>query len=415
MFMRIRTAARLCILLVALCAGQSGRAGPFVERGPEMAKEKDAPAARPEQAHQEVADKRLVTIPLRLLPNPAKQADEFGNRFPAQYQAINLGDLRDSIRIRGLLDPPVVARGKDGQWRIIGGHRRVATLYDLAESGAPGFSLDMPVVCLERVGASQLDLVIHSIAGNELAKRLDVKERLLAVQKASAAGATRKEIAAAVGVSDKAIDRDLKIANNPRVLRHVLDDDLPPSAASALVEVAVKAKRLDEFLDHFDVWAQLTKEVIEEADRRAKQERGKGLKPNEALVANRLEAHIVRGWLEALAKGKPLTEEPGLGFEAAFDKKTAVATIKVKVDAKNDDPEHLARVAGQVSQVAKHLAAFARKRRELEGPAGPQAALKDDALLDTDLLKEYGLEDVAVGLENELRAGDKPFDDPAPQ
>jgi hypothetical protein len=71
----------------------------------------------------------------------------------------------------------------------------------------------------------------------------------------------------------------------------------------------------------------------------------------------------------------------------------------------NDDPDHVARVAGQVSQIAKHLASFARTRRELEGPMGPQAALqKDDALLDKDLLKEFGLEDVADQLEHELRA-----------
>ena len=52
---------------------------------------------------------------------------------------------------------------------------------------------------------------------------------------------------------------------------------------------------------------------------------GVRMKPGQMLVANRLEAHVVRGWIDALAKGRPLTEEADLGFEATFDPKRAVA------------------------------------------------------------------------------------------
>jgi len=379
-----------------------------------MADEMEVPDG-PERNLSSADKTRLVNIPLRDLPNPAEQVDEFANRFKDKYKPENLGDLIESIKLHGLLDPPIVAKDKDGHWKIIGGHRRVATLYVLVALKVPVFNLDMNVPCLEVLDASHLELVIRSIAGNELSQKLDVKERLLAVRKASKEGATKKEIAATVGVSEKAVDRDLKIVANERMLQHVLRDDLPPTAAAALVEAASKKKRLDEFLDYFDAWAQLTKEEIEREERRAKQERGKGLPANQMLVMNKLTPHLIRGWLEALAKGRPLNEEPDLGFEATFDKKSAVATIKVKVDAKNDNPEHVARVAGQVSQIAKHLAAFAKRRREIEGPEGPQAALeKDDALLDTALLKEFGLEDVADHLEKELRAEQKAAADVTP-
>jgi ParB-like chromosome segregation protein Spo0J len=372
----------------------------------------DTPGRNPQQAPKT----RLVSIPLKELADPSKQEDEFGNRFLPQYQPDNLGDLLDSIKLHGLFDPPVVAKGKDGKWRIVGGHRRVASLYVLVARGAPGFSLDMPVPCLELVDASHLELVIRSIAGNELAKKLEPKERLLAVKKASDAGGQKKDIAATVNVSEKGVERDLKIVKDGRVLQHVLDDHLPPTAAAALVSVAGAKGRLDEFLAHFGACVELTKEQLEGEDRRAKQERGKGLRPAQMLVASRLEPHIVRGWLDALAKGRPLTEGEDLGFEAAFDKKTAVATIRVKVNALNDDPDHVARVAGQVSQIARHLAAFAQTRRELEGPMGPQAALRrDDTLLDKDLLAEYGLEDVADQLEHELRPEAKPAGEAAPE
>jgi hypothetical protein len=235
----------------------------------------------------------------------------------------------------------------------------------------------------------------RSITGNELGKKLDVKERLLAVKKAATLGATKKELAAMVGMSEKSIERDLSIVRHPRALQHVMDDNLAPTTAGALVEVAASKGRLDEFLDYFDGFVSRMKQKIEDEDSRAKQERGKGLKPQQMLVMNNVEPHIVRGWLDALAKGKPLTEGKDLGFEASFDKDSAIATIKVKVDARRDPPERLARVAGQVSQVAKHIAAFAQTRKQLEGPEGPQAALQqDDDFIDRELLHAFGLDDV---------------------
>jgi ParB-like chromosome segregation protein Spo0J len=372
----------------------------------------DTPGRNPQPAPKT----RLVTVILKDLPDPSKQEDEYGNRFLPQYQPANLGDLPESIRLHGVFDPPVVVKGKDGKWRIVSGHRRVASLYVLAARGTPGFTPDMPVQCLELLDASQLQLVLQSIAANELAKKLEPKERLLAVKKASAVGASKKDIAATVGVSETAVDRDLKIVQDQRILQHVLDDELPPTAAAALVSVAVAKGRLDQFLARFGEWREATKKQIAEEDVRSKQERGRGLRPNQMLVANRLEPHIVRGWLDQLAKGRPLAEGPDLGFEAAFDKKTAVATIRVKVNAMNDDPDHVARVAGQVSMIAKHLAAFAQKRRELEGPTGPQAALQqDDSLLDKELLAEYGLEDVADQLERELRAEEQAAEEAPPE
>jgi ParB-like chromosome segregation protein Spo0J len=336
------------------------------------------PPVGPEPKPQQPANNRLASIKLKDLPDPGKQVDQFGHRFVAQYQPENMEELVESIRLHGLLEPPVVAKALDGIWQLVSGHRRVAALHVLAQREVPGFNPEMTVSCLELVGASALDLVIRSIASNELGKKLDPKERLLAVKKASEAGATKKQLAATVGVSEKSVERDLRIVNNDRVLRHVLDDELAPTAAAALVGVAVEKGRVDEFLTHFSAWVEQTKARIEEEERRAKAKGRKPLRPNQAVVATRLEPHIVRGWLDALAKGRPLTEEPDPGFEADFDRATAVAIIHLKIDAKNDEPNRIARAAAQVSLIAKRLAAIAQTRRQLEGPQGPQAALQDD-------------------------------------
>ena len=369
----------------------------------------------PERTAKPMGRTRIVLIRLKEVLNPSKSRDEFGNRSPDKYLAENNLDLIESVKVHGLLEPPLIARGKDGKWRLICGHRRIAVLYILADRGVAGFSLEMEVQCLEVLDASDLDLLTRSILDNELGKKLEPKERLVAVKKLDAAGASKKEIAATVGASEKSIARDLLVVGNARILQHVLADNLLPTVAAAIIAVATPKGRVDEFLDHFDSHVLKTTGAIEEDDRRAKLERGKGLKPSQMLVANRLEPHVVRGWIDALAKGKPLTEERDLGIEATFDKKSAVATIKVKVDARNDAVGHIARVASQISQVAKHLAAFAQKRNELEGPMGPQAALQKDVdFLDKELLAQFGLENV-IDLEMEPAMEESPLDGSTPQ
>jgi ParB-like chromosome segregation protein Spo0J len=347
---------------------------------------------------------RLISLLLKEFADPSEEQDEFAIRTGQKYKPEYFTDLIEDIKIHGLIDPPQVAKGPDGKWRIIAGHRRFAALWFLAKQGVPGFSPDMNVTVIEVQNAPHLNLLIRSIATNELGERLDVKERLVAVQKMDADHASKKEMGSALKVGEKSIERDLRITRSQRLFQHVMEDHLPPTAASALAEVAAKSNRLDEFLAYFDKFVARKQQEIKDEDQRSHQETCKGLKPHQMLVTSKLEPHVVRGWLEALAKNKSLREDADLGFVAVFDKKSAVATIKVKIDAKNDPVAHLARVASQISQVAKHLASFAQKRRALEAPQGPQAALQqDDSFLDLDLLRGFGLDDMVTQLEQELR------------
>jgi hypothetical protein len=383
-----------------------GTGPPFME-DVEMADLKKEPLPTPSGVGGG-AKTRAITVALKDLPNPAEFEDEYGLRFMDKYQEGKLTEVVESLKAERQMEPNQVFKRRDGKWELITGHRRTAAMYILALKNATGFSLDMAVMCLEILEASPHDLLVRAIADNELGKNLDTNERLRAVLKMHKADVPKKRGAAALGTSEKSYGRLVKIVAHPRVLDHVMKDHLGPTAASAIVEVAEKAGRLDEFLGYFDQLVERTKAEIEKADHLAKAETGKGLKPNAMLVMNNLEPHVVKGWIEALAKGKPLTEEDDLGFEANFNKKTAVATIKVKVDARNDSVTHVARIASQVSKVAQHLAAFAQKRHELEAPEGPQAALqKDESFLDLDLLKTFGLEEIAMDLEHELRGTDK--------
>ena len=350
-----------------------------------------------------LAKTRLVTVMLQDLPNPAEDLDEFGNRDPEKYKRKYLEELMESIRTHGMIVPPVVYRTQDGTWKIISGHRRIAAEYLLAIINSPGFTLDMAVTCLEILDASRLQLVIQSIIANELSMKLDNKERLDVVRKALDAGASNKEIAASLGLSEKAIERDIDIVSNDRVFRHVRADHLPPTTAAALVRVATKQKRLDEFLNYFDSWANETQAAIDTEDARLKREKGKGLPPAKALVMSQLKPALIKGWMDALLKSKPFTDEKPLGFVSEFDKATCVGEVRFRVNAMTDDPEHVARVAGQVSKVVKNLLAIAQTRHALAAAEGPQAALlRSDSVLDVELLNEFDLGDLALQLQQEL-------------
>ncbi len=409
-FMAIVTMLFLCFGLDPGGHSDCRAAGPFLERGSFMDQDNKVPAT-PEPTPP-APKTRLVIVKLRDLPNPADHLDDFALRFSTKYTPDSLHDMAESQKLFGLLETPQIVRHADGKWGIVCGHRRIGGLHLNAKRGVPEFSLDMDVPCQEILDSSRVALLARSMTTNESGVKLDPEERLLAIQKLDSAGAIKKEIAVIANVSEKQIERELRVVRNPRVLDHVLKHNLLPSIAASIVEVA--KGRLNEFLDYFDQWALAKADQIEAEDLRAKQETGRGLKPAQMVVASRLEAHVVQGWKDALAKGKPLVEEKELGFEATFNKKSAVATIKVKVDARNDSVEHLARIAGQVSQVAKHLAAFAQKRYELEAPMGAQAMLQeDDSFLDRDLLAQFGLEGI-IDLVTEVPAEDNLSAEPTP-
>ena len=69
---------------------------------------------------------RLITVRIRDLPDPAKQADEWGNRFRDKYHPNAILELAESIRDFGLLEPLQVIRHADGRIEIVCGHRRAA-------------------------------------------------------------------------------------------------------------------------------------------------------------------------------------------------------------------------------------------------------------------------------------------------
>jgi hypothetical protein len=347
---------------------------------------------------------RHVVIRLGDLPNHADEHDDlYDLRAAVKYTKPNLSELIQNLRFEKQLNPIRVFK-QDGKWRVIAGHRRVRALFELVEENADGFSLDMEVRAEEILHASHEDLLVYAVSDNEQRESFDAKERLLIVQKFSAANVSVKRAAVALGISEKTYKRDERLASNECMLQFVLDDKLSPSAASGILDLSEKTGRTDEFCVHFEVYSEDVAKDIDERDRVAKAQGEKGLKPAELLVKNNIPPRVINQWLSAFASGKPFTAEDTWNFRASLDKKTGQLRIdKVTVDVLNDPLPMIAKTASKLSQITKRVLAMLQVRYEREVNGSKELAI-EPIPYDLEALKALGMEDLATLLERDLQA-----------
>ena len=215
--------------------------------------------------------------------------------------------------------------------------------------------------------------------------------------------------AAALAISVKSYERDLRVAKDPIMLEHVLKDHLAPGDASKLIQAAEKKRRQKDLHEHFEKWVKGKETEIQELDRISKAETDKGLKPADLLVMNYLTKQVMDGWLEALERGTAFTDETAFNFEATLDKKTGKLRVeRLNVNTQEESVMNLVKLGSKLTQLGKRVLATAHQKHVIETmmePQGPQAlAVQNPSPYDTDVLKEFGLEDVADQLKKELGA-----------
>lgn len=142
-----------------------------------------------------------------------------------------LADLAKSIETSGLLQNPL-GRRQDGRVQLAFGHRRVAAIRLLAESGK--WEGGVPVAIKELS-----DHMMALIALEENVKRKDITqlEQLEAFQKVVDDGLmTVTELADSLGVNRSTLAHNLRILKLPKeALEYVASGDLKPSAARELL------------------------------------------------------------------------------------------------------------------------------------------------------------------------------------
>jgi hypothetical protein len=155
-----------------------------------MAEDKTAPGG-PERVTQAPPKTKALTLQLKELPDLSDEKtplDEYCHRGREKLSEGFLSEIVESLRQEKQLEPIKVFKDERGKWQPLTGHRRIAALYILVKQGVAGFSPSMAVAGLEVIGASLQDRLAQSVADNEVAAKLDQKERLLVVQKFAKAG-----------------------------------------------------------------------------------------------------------------------------------------------------------------------------------------------------------------------------------
>jgi ParB family chromosome partitioning protein len=119
-----------------------------------------------------------------------------------------LAELAASIAAHGLLQSLVVRKGKKGSYAVVAGGRRLAALLQLAEAGK--IANDHAVSC--SIIADDADGTEISLAENAVREQMHPADQLDAFRDLSDKGMPAAEIAARFGVTDKVVEKRLKLA-----------------------------------------------------------------------------------------------------------------------------------------------------------------------------------------------------------
>jgi ParB-like chromosome segregation protein Spo0J len=327
--------------------------------------------------------------------------ERFCHRKKEALTEANLKELMDSLVLEGLQVPIEYYVHGPGRKVLIKGHRRISACQILAGKNTPGFTADMELEAIEVQGASTEDLLIRSVADNEIRRNLDRVDRIKVARKLSAAGVQNERAAKALGISVKSYERDLLIATHPWMLQHVEDESVPPTAAYQLLLEAGNTHRLKELKEDLDIWVNDKKKLIREKEKLRKLKENKELRPAEKMVKNHLTGTLLQHWIDLLKAKKRFDEDATWHFPAGIEKESGQLHIStVKLDLNKAEPERIAKVASKLSQLAKELKPHIRRRYEQQRQQGAQVG--GDELYDLDYLREMGLEDVAEEIEDQI-------------
>jgi ParB-like chromosome segregation protein Spo0J len=254
------------------------------------------------------------------LDEVAFDTDRYCHRDEDALTADNLKTLMDSLVLEGLQVPIEFHVDGEGKKVLVKGHRRVTACRLLADKNTPGFSRDMEVDAIQVQNATVEDLLIRSVADNEVRLNLSRIGRIKVAKKLYDAGVQTERAARALGISPKSYERDLLIARNVWMFQHVIDDSIAPTPAYVLLSEAEKGGRIKELKEDLDAWIAAKKRMIREKEKIRKAKDNKELRPAEKMVRRYMPNHLIEHWLELLRKQQRFDEDAQWNFSAGVDR-----------------------------------------------------------------------------------------------
>ena len=264
------------------------------------------------------------------------EANSYRGREVDPYSGDALKGLMESIKMQGGINTPLLLQAQpNGTYEVGDGHRRLYSLLQLIADGVVGFSNEMTVPAqVLGIDTDELSFVTASVSANVEREPLPAEGRMDAAIRLNKAGMPRQAIADVLHVSKATVDRDITLARDAVMMKHVRElRTVTMSYAAQLLATADKAKRRDEFKAFLAEWGQQAQaEISAEIAARASRD-----KPPlaEALTypRSRMTAEMVRHWRQALENGQPLTV-PGFKFMASLSKENGLPRVEINAVSK---------------------------------------------------------------------------------
>jgi ParB-like chromosome segregation protein Spo0J len=320
---------------------------------------------RPKMSVQQIPLSKIFAKP---------EDNSYRGREDDPYSKDALKGLMESIKMQGGINTPLLLQARPGDTYEVGdGHRRYFGLGYLVADGVAGFSADMLVPAnVLGVDTDVLTFATASVSSNIEREPLPAEGRMDATLRLHKAGMPRQTIADLLHVSKSTVDRDITLAGDDVMMKHVRElRTITMSNASQLLATADKAKRRDEFMAFLNEWHRQAKaEINAEVAARASRDEPP-LAEAQRHPRSRMTAEMVKHWRQALEKGLALTM-PGFKFMASLSKENGLP--RVEINAVSKPVADLS--AADVAKIVRRCLDLAH---ELEPVLAAKAAEENDA------------------------------------
>lgn len=321
----------------------------------------------------------------------------------------SLKGLMASLQHEGVQDP--VEFFRDGDRKVlVKGFLRVAACAILARKGAEGFRDDMELDAIEVLETDHRELLIRSVLDNSVRKSLDQVDRIRAARSLFLANVIEGRAAEALGISVQSYKRDLLIAENPWMFDRVVANEVNPTPASTILRAIADAEKehpgiRSQVRGELHAWVEAKRLVIERRDKvlKAKKGRGRGLSEADRQVKRYLSNQLAEHWAELIRRGESLDDTAEWTFQVDLDPEKDLLQIGgVRLNLAKDPARKLAEVASKLSQLAKDLGPFLKKRFQEEQLQRMRSSGRT-FVRDTQYLRDLGLDGLAAQFEQELQ------------
>jgi len=349
-------------------------------------------AARPQAGGQQkkpadvfVLDRSTKTLlQVRFDKITAKEEDyafrEGSGSTPFSEKALQ--PLREEIMEYGGIHVPILLRDLgNGTFLLVDGHRRYFSIKQLIEKKVVGYTADMllPANVLA-TQTSELVTVATGLSANIHRQPLAYEGRVKASRKLFELGMPMASIAKLLGISESTVERDLLLASDEEMMRHVRSHSITATNAASLLAAASKHNRRDALVAHLTQWVEATKaDIAAEVAALEAQDAELGVPVAKRWPQSRMTPELVKHWRIALEKGQDLAD-PGFRFKALVRKAGGIQ--RIEVDGLNKPVDEM--TAGDVAKVLQRCVdladalepVLASKMAEEQGDEAEDAAAR---------------------------------------